>query len=165
MKNSYIYGEHPTPFGQVYLLLNQQNCLCQCAFSPIKLDNQAWLIKHDAALTKNIADLIGKTNYKNINLQWQGTDFQDQVWRALNSIPYGETRSYQQIAEAIARPTAIRAVANAIAKNPIAWFVPCHRVIRHNGELGGFAWGTPLKQTLLAHEQRIIELNETKNKN
>jgi O-6-methylguanine DNA methyltransferase len=159
MKNSFFYGEHPTPFGQVYLLLTEQKILCRCAFSPFKPDQSDRLIKHEPKLTKNLADLIGQRD-EHINLEWQGTAFQDQVWRALRAIPFGETRSYQQIAEAIARPTAVRAVANAIAKNPIGWFVPCHRVVRQNGELGGFAWGAELKRNMLGHEQSLITLSE-----
>jgi O-6-methylguanine DNA methyltransferase len=84
-----------------------------------------------------------------------GTDFQLAVWQCLQQIPLGETRSYQQIANQLGRPNAVRAVANAIAANPIAWFIPCHRVIRSTGELGGYAWGIEKKRQLLAYEQQL----------
>jgi AraC family transcriptional regulator, regulatory protein of adaptative response / methylated-DNA-[protein]-cysteine methyltransferase len=82
----------------------------------------------------------------------KGTNFQIQVWRALLRIPFGGMTTYQSIAELIGRPTAVRAVGNAIGKNPIAYLIPCHRVIRESGELGGYRWGLERKTILLAWE-------------
>ncbi len=84
-----------------------------------------------------------------------GTDFQQDVWRALLTIPYGETRSYADIARAIGRPSATRAVGAANGRNPLPIVTPCHRVIGSNGRLTGFAGGLPNKQLLLALEQRV----------
>ena len=84
-----------------------------------------------------------------------GTQFQREVWTALLAVPYGETRSYQDMARMIGRPKAVRAVANAIGKNPILILIPCHRVVRKNGEIGGFSGGTELKQMLLNHERTM----------
>ena len=84
----------------------------------------------------------------------RGTDFQRAVWRALDAIPYGETRSYADIAQAIGRPAAVRAVGAANGRNPISIVTPCHRVIGRSGALTGFAGGLPAKQHLLALEQR-----------
>lgn len=83
-----------------------------------------------------------------------GTDFQQQVWRALCDIPYGETRSYAEQAKSIAKPTAYRAVANANGMNQLAIIVPCHRVIRSHGALGGYGGGVARKEWLLAHESK-----------
>lgn len=83
-----------------------------------------------------------------------GTDFQQQVWLALRKIPFGETVSYQAIADAIGKPKAVRAVGAANGKNPLPIVVPCHRVIGSNGTLTGFAGGLGRKQWLLQHEQR-----------
>jgi AraC family transcriptional regulator of adaptative response/methylated-DNA-[protein]-cysteine methyltransferase len=85
-------------------------------------------------------------------LDVRATAFQSRVWSALRSIPYGETRSYKQIAKAIGRPKAIRAVAHACATNPTAVLVPCHRVVRENGNLAGYRWGLKRKRHLLAKE-------------
>lgn len=82
-----------------------------------------------------------------------GTPFQQRVWKALLNIPAGETRTYQQIANAIKQPKAVRAVANAIGANRNVIHVPCHRVVRSDGSLGGFAFGPKLKRELLAAEQ------------
>lgn len=81
-----------------------------------------------------------------------GTEFQRGVWKALQRIPAGQTRSYAKIAETIGRPKAVRAVGAAIGHNPMSIFVPCHRVIGSNGSLTGFAGGMDRKQWLLAHE-------------
>ena len=82
-----------------------------------------------------------------------GTPFQQQVWTALQTIPYGQTVTYNQLATQIGRPTAIRAVASAVGRNQLLMIVPCHRVIRKDGSLGGYRGGLPFKKQLLALEQ------------
>lgn len=86
-------------------------------------------------------------------LDWgQGTPFQQEVWRALQTVPYGETRSYQWIADSIHQPRAVRAVGNANGKNPFPLVIPCHRIIRKNGSIGGYSGGLSIKRQLLALE-------------
>lgn len=89
-------------------------------------------------------------------LRFGGTAFQRAVWAALLDIPYGETRSYGQIAAAIGRPRAVRAVGQAIGRNPIGIIVPCHRVIGKNGALTGFAGGLSIKEKLLKGEGVLV---------
>jgi AraC family transcriptional regulator of adaptative response/methylated-DNA-[protein]-cysteine methyltransferase len=84
----------------------------------------------------------------------QATAFQRRVWSALQQIPYGETRSYREIARAIGAPSATRAVARACATNPVALVIPCHRVIRADGHLGGYRWGLERKEKLLGLERQ-----------
>jgi methylated-DNA-[protein]-cysteine S-methyltransferase len=86
-------------------------------------------------------------------LDFHGTDFQKRVWKALLKIPFGETRSYAQIARAVGKPTAMRAVGAANGKNPISIIAPCHRVIGKDGTLTGFAGGLKAKAHLLALER------------
>ena len=86
-----------------------------------------------------------------------GTEFQVKVWDQLKSIPYGETRSYSDIAAAVGNQKAVRAVASAIGKNPISIIVPCHRVISANGDIGGYAGGVETKRYLLALEAGELE--------
>jgi AraC family transcriptional regulator of adaptative response/methylated-DNA-[protein]-cysteine methyltransferase len=86
-------------------------------------------------------------------LDVQGTAFQQLVWRALREIPYGETRSYAEIAKEIGKPEAVRAVANACASNRAALVIPCHRVVQKSGKLAGYRWGVERKQALLETEQ------------
>lgn len=85
-----------------------------------------------------------------------GTSFQKSVWRQLCCIPYGQTQSYRQIAEAIGNPRAARAVGGACHRNSIAIIIPCHRVIGTSGNLTGFAWGLTIKNRLLTLEQQNI---------
>jgi AraC family transcriptional regulator, regulatory protein of adaptative response / methylated-DNA-[protein]-cysteine methyltransferase len=85
-------------------------------------------------------------------LDIQATAFQRRVWSYLQSIGFGETRSYSQVAKAIRQPSAARAVARACATNPVAIAIPCHRILRSNGDLGGYRWGTERKKALLEIE-------------
>ncbi|HEY5920892.1 MAG TPA: methylated-DNA--[protein]-cysteine S-methyltransferase [Kofleriaceae bacterium] len=91
----------------------------------------------------------------------RGTGFQQLVWRALTAIPFGETRSYGELARAIGRPSASRAVGAANGKNPISIIVPCHRVIGASGDLTGYGGGLPAKRWLLAHEARFTQQAQT----
>jgi O-6-methylguanine DNA methyltransferase len=88
----------------------------------------------------------------NIGLAPEGTVFQKSVWTALQTIPVGELRCYEWIAQSIGHPTAVRAVANAIASNPISLLIPCHRVIRKSGALGRYRWGAERKRALIEWE-------------
>jgi AraC family transcriptional regulator of adaptative response/methylated-DNA-[protein]-cysteine methyltransferase len=99
-----------------------------------------------------IAHLCGKEPHLDLPLDVRATAFQWRVWQELRRIPYGETRSYAQIAQAIGRPKAVRAVANACASNPAALVIPCHRVVQQGGEPGGYRWGAERKRELLTRE-------------
>jgi AraC family transcriptional regulator of adaptative response/methylated-DNA-[protein]-cysteine methyltransferase len=89
----------------------------------------------------------------------QVTAFQWKVYETLKAIPYGHTRTYREIAEAIGRPKAVRAVAQACATNPTAMVIPCHRVVRKDGSLGGYRWGLERKKTLLEKERESNPLS------
>lgn len=91
-------------------------------------------------------------------LDFRGTEFQRRVWSALLTIPYGETRSYSQIAQQIGCPSAVRAVGAANGRNPLSIIAPCHRVLGANGKLTGFAGGLETKARLLSHERREVSL-------
>lgn len=99
--------------------------------------------------------LEGKRKSFDVPVSLEGTAFQKAVWEALTEIPYGETRSYRQIAERIGNPKACRAVGMANNKNPVAVIVPCHRVIGANGKLVGYGGGIDLKEKLLALEKKF----------
>jgi methylated-DNA-[protein]-cysteine S-methyltransferase len=94
----------------------------------------------------------GKRTTFDLPLDFHGTEFQKKVWRALLKIPFGETRSYGQIARTVGKPSAVRAVGAANGKNPISIIAPCHRVIGKNGQLTGFAGGLKAKAHLLELE-------------
>ncbi len=118
---------------------------------------KAVLRRDRKALKKHISQLLkrlsGSAAVGRLRLDVKATAFQCKVWQALQQIPRGQTRSYQQIARAIGQPLAARAVASACAGNPLAVAIPCHRVVRGNGQLAGYRWGLERKQRLLALER------------
>ena len=95
----------------------------------------------------------GKQVSPNLEMQLKGTSFQKKVWRELLRIPFAQTRSYQEIAKNIGHAKAYRAVGTAVSKNPYLILIPCHRVLKNDGSIGGFAWGTDIKKILLDHEK------------
>jgi AraC family transcriptional regulator of adaptative response/methylated-DNA-[protein]-cysteine methyltransferase len=113
--------------------------------------------RDDAALGPWIAAILahlrGEQPHLDLPLDIRATAFQRKVWEALRAIPYGETRSYTEVARGIGQPAAQRAVARACATNPVALVIPCHRVVREDGGLGGYRWGLARKRALLAGEQ------------
>jgi AraC family transcriptional regulator of adaptative response/methylated-DNA-[protein]-cysteine methyltransferase len=103
-------------------------------------------------LGKILQHLRGREPNLDLPTDVQATAFQRRVWEELRKIPYGATRTYSQVARAIGKPTAIRAVARACATNPVSVVVPCHRVVREDGNLAGYRWGLERKLALLQHE-------------
>lgn len=101
-----------------------------------------------------VCNLEGNQADLTIPVDVTATEFQLRVWEALREIPYGETATYSEIARQIGQPTAARAVARACATNPVAVVIPCHRVIREDGHLGGYRWGLDLKRRMLDNEIR-----------
>ncbi|NBC35732.1 methylated-DNA--[protein]-cysteine S-methyltransferase [Novosphingobium sp. FSY-8] len=99
-----------------------------------------------------VAVVEGRGDGADVPLDLRGTAFQQNVWAALRAIPSGETRSYAQVAAAIGQPDAARAVGTANGANPVAVLVPCHRVLRGDGAMGGYHWGVEIKRALLRRE-------------
>jgi AraC family transcriptional regulator of adaptative response/methylated-DNA-[protein]-cysteine methyltransferase len=108
------------------------------------------------ALDDLVAHLEGKTPHLSLPLDVRATAFQRRVWQELMAIPPSETRSYSEIAEALGKPRAQRAVGHACATNPVAIVVPCHRALREDGHLGGYRWGLQRKEALLRREAEIV---------
>jgi AraC family transcriptional regulator of adaptative response/methylated-DNA-[protein]-cysteine methyltransferase len=156
------YGVHPSPFG-LCLIATTQRGLCKLAFfdshdfedEVIQKLLKEWPnadISADQDATEDVAKQLFDTREGSIRLLCKGTPFQLQVWEALLKIPEGKLLSYQQVAEQIGKPSATRAVASAIAKNNIAYLIPCHRVIRNTGEINQYRWGATRKQALIGLE-------------
>jgi AraC family transcriptional regulator of adaptative response/methylated-DNA-[protein]-cysteine methyltransferase len=110
------------------------------------------LVEADPDLERIVRHVVAGTSITDLPLDLRGTAFQRKVWTELRRIPRGERRSYQQVAAQVGSPSAVRAVANACGANPTALAVPCHRVVRSDGGLGGYRWGTDRKQAILALE-------------
>ncbi|MEG4349319.1 methylated-DNA--[protein]-cysteine S-methyltransferase [Microcoleus sp. LAD1_D3] len=159
------YGIHDTPFG-TSLIATTARGICnlyfldttdeQTAAQRLRLTWKNAEIIRDEQATQSLRDLIFNSEtlseQKPLTLLVKGTNFQIQVWRALLQLPFGAIATYQTIAQMVARPTAARAVGNAIGKNPIGYLIPCHRVIRESGELGGYGWGVERKTVMLGWE-------------
>jgi len=103
------------------------------------------------AIAQHVA---GEAPSLDVPVDVRATAFQCRVWEALRAIPYGETRTYREVAKSIGKPKAARAVGRACATNPVALVIPCHRVVREGGDLGGYAWGLGIKRRLLDSERR-----------
>jgi AraC family transcriptional regulator of adaptative response/methylated-DNA-[protein]-cysteine methyltransferase len=103
---------------------------------------------------KILAHLRGQQPHLDLPTDVQGTAFQRRVWEELRKIPYGATKTYTEVARSIGRPEAVRAVARACATNPVSVVVPCHRVVRRDGNLAGYRWGIGRKRSLLDNEEK-----------
>jgi len=97
--------------------------------------------------------LAGQLGPRELRLDLRGTPFQLRVWNTMLRVPHGKTCSYSDLARRVGKPRAVRAVAAACARNPVGLLVPCHRIVRQDGSLGGYYWGLDKKRQLLAHEQ------------
>jgi AraC family transcriptional regulator, regulatory protein of adaptative response / methylated-DNA-[protein]-cysteine methyltransferase len=126
---------------------------------------QSWvsaLLRHmqgkdlDSSLSSLHATASSSASSSSLPLDIRATAFQRRVWTYLQSIPFGATRSYSQVAKGIGQPRAVRAVARACATNPVAVAIPCHRIVRQDGSMGGYRWGMERKKALLEMEQKTV---------
>jgi AraC family transcriptional regulator, regulatory protein of adaptative response / methylated-DNA-[protein]-cysteine methyltransferase len=160
-----IFAIAPTPIGRMLVAATERG-LCAVRFgeSATELErglreefHAAELDRDDMAMGRYIepllANLRGESTTVDLPLDIRATAFQKKVWETLRQIPRGETRSYTEVAREIGDPQAVRAVARACASNPVAIAVPCHRVVRSDGELAGYRWGAERKRKLLQAEQ------------
>ncbi|MBS1208328.1 MAG: methylated-DNA--protein-cysteine methyltransferase [Proteobacteria bacterium] len=154
------YGSAATPFGEAFVASTPRG-ICRLEFLPpdVALENlrTEWprAVLHEdpvGAQTLLGAAFHSLPGQAPLHLLLRGTNFQIQVWQALLRIPPGALGSYSQIARAIGKPRAARAVGSAIGANPIACLIPCHRVIRENGDFSSYRWGIERKQALIACE-------------
>ncbi len=159
------YGFHPTPFGECLLattergisnLIFVQRQDREAAVRELRRSwRQAQLVEDPEAtapLAEQLVESLQGDPETPLALHLTGTNFQIKVWEALLRIPLGSVTTYEEIAAAIGRPTAARAVSNAVGANPIPVLIPCHRVIRKTGEFGGYHYGTARKKALLGWE-------------
>lgn len=156
------YDTFTTAFGQFSVAIDDHGAVVATAFGGltrlrVRLRGGTLLRPNQRACAPVRAQVIaygeGRRREFDLKLAPTGTTFQQQVWSALASIPWGHTRTYGQLAAQLGRPAAARAVGGALGANPICLLLPCHRVIGANGSLTGFAFGESLKRRLLAHER------------
>lgn len=155
-------GSYQSPFGLCFLLFDDRKLLSLIFASnedEAMMDFESRLPLEDIKRNERQAKVLGEMIFmqgKSPEISFSGTDFQIKVWHALMKIPSGATTTYAQIAEMIGKPKAVRAVGTAIGKNPIAYLVPCHRVLRTDGGISGYRWGKELKEKILASEGVIL---------
>jgi AraC family transcriptional regulator of adaptative response/methylated-DNA-[protein]-cysteine methyltransferase len=165
------YGVHDTPFGPLFVAVTPRG-ICRASFIDFSALEQElaalqkiWplsQVQHNPAFTVPVVKRMfnfqkdiqpSASQQKPFSLHISGTNFQVAVWRALLKIPSGHLVSYSELAGVLGCPNSSRAVANAIGANPVALMIPCHRVIRESGALGGYRWGVPKKQVIQTWEQ------------
>ncbi len=160
------FGFHPSPFGECLIAVTPRG-ICHLAFvNPVSRADALDRLKHDWPRAELVPDQTGTRtaiasafpvgggkNLPPLSLHIKGTNFQLKVWEALLKIPDGGVTTYGDIAESLHVPGASRAVGTAVGSNPVSWLIPCHRVIRSTGELGGYAWGIERKKVMLMKEQ------------
>lgn len=155
------YGFHPTPFGECFIAVTERG-ICGLLFVDhssreeilknfMKDWQNASVLLKQKETQQYIQTIFGKSK-GGIQLFCRGTNFQIKVWEALLKIPSGKTVTYKTLADSIGCPKSARAVGNAVGKNSIAYLIPCHRVIRGAGGLGGYRWGVARKRAILAKE-------------
>ena len=158
------YGVGSSPFGSCFIAVTPRG-ICRLAFFDTDEDYQqlekslylewgnANITQDNNKITPYLTTIFGpKDHSKPLRLLLKGSSFQLKVWEALLSIPAGDLVTYQAIATTIEQPTAVRATASAIARNNIAYLIPCHRVIRQNGDFGQYRWQAERKQAMIAWE-------------
>ena len=161
-------GLFDTPFGPAVAMGTDQG-LCGLGFAAEQGEEAAradlaarWpgarIVEDPGAVAPWVEAAFGGRGEARLHLI--GAPFQIKVWEALLSIPSGEVTTYGEIARAIGRPGAVRAVGTAVGRNPVAWLIPCHRALRATGALGGYHWGLPVKRAMLAWEAARAEAGE-----
>jgi AraC family transcriptional regulator of adaptative response/methylated-DNA-[protein]-cysteine methyltransferase len=157
------YGEHETPFGPARIAVTARG-ICGLQFIDgesvaVEALRRAWPaaeLRRDPAATAPVAERLFRPLAARpggaLALLVKGSNFQVKVWRALLELPLGSLATYGDIAERLGAPGSARAVGTAIGANPVAWLIPCHRVIRDSGALGGYRWGVERKAAMLGWE-------------
>lgn len=166
ISNKVEFGFAESPFGSI-IVARTWNGVCDLQF----LDYNRLETIHELAMrwgeytpttqSDTMAQTVEQVIFEGLDhpvpLDLKGTEFQLKVWNELRKIPFGTTVSYQEVAQRIGEPKAVRAVASAIAENPVAMLIPCHRVIHADGTIGEYHWGRDLKKKLIAWERETAQ--------
>jgi AraC family transcriptional regulator of adaptative response/methylated-DNA-[protein]-cysteine methyltransferase len=168
------YGFHPTPFGECLLAVTKRG-ICylafvdgdrQAVFEQLRLDWSNASLRDDPSRTGSLVDLIFPSRRVDhsplrqptgISLHLRGTNFQIKVWEALLRLPVGSAINYEALAGQVGSVNAARAVGSAVARNPVAYLIPCHRVLQKAGDFGNYRYGSVRKQAILGWELAQVE--------
>lgn len=155
LEKQLYYGYHDSPIGLIEIA-GTADAIVSVSFVEARREAAGTTPLIDKAIRQVGEYFAGDRQDFDVSIEFDGTDFQREVWEQLRSIPYGQVVSYQDIAESLERPGAVRAVGAANGQNPVAIVVPCHRVIGSNGDLVGYGGGIWRKEWLLKHEGALL---------
>uniref|UniRef100_A0AB33J5I0 methylated-DNA--[protein]-cysteine S-methyltransferase n=1 Tax=Prevotella sp. GTC17259 TaxID=3236795 RepID=A0AB33J5I0_9BACT len=157
-----VYGFAQSPFGEIVVARTFEG-FCDVQFlganrmAVIHELAARWGAYTETVQNDTIAQTVERVVFEGyqheLPIKFYGSDFQRSVWQEVQKIPFGTTVSYQELAIRLGRPSAVRAVATAVARNPLAMIVPCHRVVHKDGTVGQYHWGAELKKQLIAWEK------------
>ncbi len=163
------WGTHVSPFGEAFVAVTRRG-ICQLGFierggadEELKRLKKNWAgakLKRNSEAAEEVIERafsVAVASERPLPLHVKGTNFQISVWKALLAIQPASVASYAEVAAAVRRPSSARAVGSAVGANPVAFLIPCHRVIRQSGELGGYHWGTTRKMAMHAWETAQVE--------
>jgi AraC family transcriptional regulator of adaptative response/methylated-DNA-[protein]-cysteine methyltransferase len=161
------YGFHQGPFGKYILAVTSQQRICALevtedekeAAAKLQLQwNESTLLYDPEFTTPFTKELFSQEKRQPLKILVKGTPFQLKVWEALLKIPFGELVSYQAVSEHMNNPRGLQATGGAIGKNPVAFLIPCHRVIRKTGEINGYRWGVDRKSAIIGWEAATLQM-------
>lgn len=164
--NILFWNEITSPLGDVFLLWRKEGVFLVSFIKEKQLKKVSGFVKYDfriersnSMLEKQLNEYFnGKRKEFELDLIMNGTRFQQKVWKELLKVPFGETVSYGEIAKRVGNPKGARSVGMAVSRNPLSIVIPCHRVIRSSGEIGGYAGGVYRKKWLLQHEGAFVSV-------
>jgi len=160
-----FYGFHQSPFGKYILAATSEQRICALEFTEDEKEaveslRQYWnesKLEYNPRLTAPLAEgLFSQSTATPLKLLVRGTPFQLKVWEALLKIPFGDLVSYQTVSQHVQNPQGLQATGGAIGKNPVAFLIPCHRVVRKTGEINGYRWGLDRKSAMIGWEAAQI---------
>lgn len=164
------YGFAKSPFGECFVAIDENNAVCAMDFCDNNRDEilsifktrwQATSLTHDDTVAVYVVKQITSPHHlpQPLTLLLRGTEFQINVWQTLLEVPFGTTISYSDLARRAGNERAVRAVASAVARNPISVIVPCHRIVRNDGKIGQYHWGIERKRAIIMWEQEQRDNN------
>ncbi len=160
-----VFGYIATFFGKCFIAF-QENAMCMMHFTDTpcnsleELKNKwknAHFIENNSLIEEKMKMIFSSNSRTSLTIYLQGSDFRFKIWEALLALPFGATLSYEALAQQAQMPKAVRAAASAVANNPVALLIPCHRIIRKNGDIGNYRWGSKLKQEIINWEKTFIK--------
>ena len=164
----FYYGFGNSPVGRCFMVYSERGISClqftdmlteTCLSKLQKKLSSAIFIENNNNIQLIVNKVFSLKNKHCFELWIEGTSFQIKVWQTLLQVPYGQLISYERLAQQAGYPQAVRAVASAVARNPVAYLVPCHRIVRKNGDIGNYRWGKETKKAIIKWENKNLNID------